>query len=98
MEGFGLVVLEAASTGIPVVASKLEGLKDAIHENENGFLVNTMDPESFRSIILSLLENDTTRRNFGIKAREYTKKHFHWQAISTQYVKALSPPRPEKPL
>lgn len=96
MEGFGLIVLEAASSGIPVVASKLEGLKDAIRNNENGFLANTMDPESFRSIIMSLLENETRRRNFGLKAREYTKKHFHWQAISMQYVKSLSLPKTEK--
>ncbi len=98
MEGFGLVALEAASTGIPVVASKLEGLTDAIHDNQNGHLVSTMNPESFRIIILSLLKNETSRRNFGIKAREYTKKHFHWKAISMQYVKSLSPPKPTEPL
>ena len=88
MEGFGLVVLEAASTGIPVVASKLEGLKDAIHNHENGFLAEPEEPESFKLIILSLLEDDTARKEFGEKAREYTKMNFHWRSISKQYVKA----------
>lgn len=90
MEGFGLVVLEAASTGIPVVASRLEGLKDAIHDHENGLLASPEQPESFRRIILSLLENDTERRNFGKKAREYTKKHFHWQSISKRYAEVCT--------
>jgi glycosyltransferase involved in cell wall biosynthesis len=90
MEGFGLSVLEAASTGIPVVASGLEGLKDAIHDDENGFLAEPGQVESYKHIILSLLEDNFVRENFGKKAREYTKKHFHWQSISKQYVKACS--------
>jgi glycosyltransferase involved in cell wall biosynthesis len=90
MEGFGLVVLEAASTGIPVIASRLEGLKDAIHDNENGFLAGPEQAESYRHIILSLLEDNLTRKNFGKKAREYTKIHFHWQSISKQYAEACS--------
>jgi glycosyltransferase involved in cell wall biosynthesis len=92
MEGFGLTVLEAASTGIPVVASRLEGLKDAIHDRKNGFLVDPEHPESFKHIVLSLLEDDTARRDFGEKAREYTKKHFHWQSISEQYFQACTAP------
>lgn len=90
IEGFGFVVLEAASTGLPVVASKLEGLKDAIHDHENGLLADSEHPESFKRIILSLLVNDTVRKNFGEKAREYTTKHFHWQSISKQYAEACS--------
>lgn len=39
MEGFGIVVLEAGATGLPVVASRLEGLKDAVNDGVNGVLV-----------------------------------------------------------
>jgi glycosyltransferase involved in cell wall biosynthesis len=97
MEGFGLSVLEAASTGIPVIAAKLEGLKDAIHDRENGFLVDPEHPESFRYIILTLFEDNIARRNFGAKAREYTKKHFHWQSISKLYVQACTVPNGKEP-
>jgi glycosyltransferase involved in cell wall biosynthesis len=39
MEGFGIVALEATSTGLPVVASHLEGIKDVVTNEQNGYLV-----------------------------------------------------------
>jgi len=89
MEGFGLVVLEAASVGLPVVVSRLEGLKDAIADNENGFLAEPENPESFRDTILALLGDETRRREFGVKARAYTNQHYHWEKISAQYIDVL---------
>lgn len=97
MEGFGLVVLEAASTGIPVVASRLEGLKDAIYDGENGLLAEPEHAESFRNIILSLLEDDAARKKFGKKARVYTKNNFHWRPISKQYIRACTAPNGKEP-
>ena len=41
MEGFGISVIEAASCEIPVIASNIEGLKDAIKDGQNGFLVES---------------------------------------------------------
>ena len=93
MEGFGLVVLEASCSGIPVIASKLEGLKDAIHDKENGFLAEAELPESFRHIIMSLLENDAERKAFSDRARNYTAKNFNWQFISKQYVQTCITPK-----
>lgn len=92
MEGFGLVALEAASSGMPVIASRLEGLVDAIHDNENGFLAEPGQEESFKSIILPLLENGSERKRFGKKARQYTQQHFHWQSICKQYAEVCTTP------
>jgi len=44
MEGFGINVVEAAVCGRMVAASALEGLKDAVKENENGFWLNAEMP------------------------------------------------------
>lgn len=90
IEGFGIALIEATSEGLPVVASRLEGLAEAITDGENGCLVAPQDPDSFRDAILSLSENDDVRREFGRHARTFTRKHYHWDMISDRYMKILS--------
>jgi len=87
MEGFGIVVHEAATAGLPVVASALEGILDALKDGKNGILVDTGDSEAFVKEIEKLLSNDKKRKEFGIKSREYTLKTYSWKNIASQYVK-----------
>ena len=89
MEGFGISVLEAGSCRLPVIASRLEGLKDAIIDNENGFLVESRDAEGFKNKINALLSDDTQRQAFGERARQYIVSHFEWQIIAQKYKEIL---------
>ncbi len=89
MEGFGMVVLEAASCRLPVVAARLEGLKDAIQDGENGFLVEPNDVNGFAKKIEYLLNDNEFRRSFGEKAREYTQKNFAWNKIVRKYLEEI---------
>lgn len=57
VEGFGLVTIEAAMRGMPVVASRLEGIEDAIVDGETGWLCEPGDAETFRSIVTDLLDD-----------------------------------------
>jgi glycosyltransferase involved in cell wall biosynthesis len=82
MEGFGIVALEAASCGLPVVASDLEGIKDAVDENENGFLVKPQNAAGFIQKILSYKEDMQFRK----KVREYTIGRFCWDKIASDYL------------
>ncbi len=54
-EGFGIVFLEAMASGIPVVASKLDGGREAVREGLLGVLVDPNDPEDLKQGILSAL-------------------------------------------
>jgi len=89
IEGFGLVALEAASCGLPVVASKLEGIEDAIKNGENGFLVDHSDIQGFVDIITNLLANDEEREKFGKRAREFSLENYHWRKIACTYLEEL---------
>ncbi len=89
MEGFGLVVIEAASCRLPVIASQLEGLKDAISEGKNGFFVEPSNAEVFIERINHLLSQDDFRLEFGEKARRYVEENFSWEKISQQYLKEI---------
>lgn len=85
MEGFGISVLEAASCGIPVVVSNLEGLKDAVADGKNGFLAEPEQAENWKRIIENLLNNEEQRKEFGRNARRYTAEHFNWNTIAACY-------------
>jgi len=85
MEGFGLVALEANSAGLPVIASKLEGIKDALKDGKNGFLVEPYDIQEFVNVITALLEDDRTREKMGRNARKYTLENYSCEKIARKY-------------
>ncbi len=65
VEGFGLVFLEAAAAGLPVVGSKNCGIDDAVRDGENGILVATRSPDDFASAILAILGNPDKKKAMG---------------------------------
>ncbi len=90
MEGFGIVALEAASSGLPVVASRLEGITDAITEAKNGILVEPLDSDSFLNAILWLLSDEEERHALGRRAREFTMEVYAWNKIVGKYYELFS--------
>ncbi len=90
MEGFGIAVIEAGSAGLPVVASDLEGLRDAIQQGENGFLVKPEQADGFIRTINELAENNTERRNFGDRAARFVENTFHWNMVAKKYIQTLT--------
>jgi len=88
-EGFGIAAIEAAAAGLCVVASRLDGIASAIIEGENGFLVSPEDVDAYVRIIVSLLKDANLRRNFGERAREFTRKNYSWQKIAGQYLRVF---------
>lgn len=83
-EGFGIVAIEAASIGLPVIASNIEGIKDAIINNKNGFLVEEKNIQQFHMKINTLLSLDTAPLREKIK--EYTQNNYNWEHICNQYL------------
>lgn len=90
MEGFGIAVIEATACGRPVVASDLEGLKDAVCHNENGLLVEPGNPQAFTKALLPLLADEKKRHDLGERARHYTETHYHWNIIARLYEEVLN--------
>jgi phosphatidylinositol alpha-1,6-mannosyltransferase len=89
LEGFGITTIEAAACARVVLASKLEGLKDAIKEGKNGFLVEPGKAEEWARKIKELLADDDFRRVFGEKARQYTIENFNWEKIARKYLEVI---------
>ncbi len=85
MEGFGINAIEAAVCERVVLASDLQGLKNAIHHGKNGFLLPHGQPEVWREEILRVCADDFDRESFGRRAREYTIENFSWEHIARKY-------------
>ena len=69
-ESFGLVALEAAACGLPVIASNVGGLRDNVVDGVTGLLVNERDPAEFAAAIDNLLEHQELRRLMGRRGVE----------------------------
>lgn len=87
MEGFGLVSLEAALAELPVIATGVEGIKDAVTDEKNGLLVPLEDAKAFEVALDELLKNTHLARKFGKQARVYTLKKYRWEAVAREYIK-----------
>lgn len=86
MEGFGIVVHEAATAQLPVVASSIEGIVDALADGKNGIMVPTRDTTRFVEEIEKLIDDPAARRRFGKRARSYTLRNYSWKRIALKYV------------
>jgi colanic acid/amylovoran biosynthesis glycosyltransferase len=75
-EGLGMVMLEAAATGVPGIGSRIGGIPEGIAEGETGFLVPERDPEALSIAIGTLLANQTLRLRMGEAARRRTERMF----------------------
>lgn len=89
MEGFGISVIEATTCRIPVIAANIEGLKDAIKDGENGFLVESGKAEAWIEKINELLANEEFRKDLGRKARKYAVENYSWDKISKRYLEVI---------
>lgn len=89
MEGFGINAIETAVCERTVLVSNFQGLKDAIHDGKNGFLIEHENDALWQKKVCDLLSDHFDRRSFGIQARKYTITHFSWPHIAQKYYEAL---------
>jgi glycosyltransferase involved in cell wall biosynthesis len=90
VEGFGIVAIEAAASGLPVVAARLEGIPDAIADGENGRLLPSGDAAAFVLAIEQLGADATARKAEGERGRVYTEQHNAWPRIIERYVELFA--------
>jgi phosphatidylinositol alpha-1,6-mannosyltransferase len=80
VEGLGMVFLEAAACGLPVVAGRSGGSTDAVVDGENGVLVDGDDVTNVAAAISDLLLDKPKARAMGVRGRAWTTEAWAWQA------------------
>jgi glycosyltransferase involved in cell wall biosynthesis len=81
-EGFGNVIIEGASTGIPSIATRIYGVIDAIDENETGLLYQAGNSDELAAKMKMLLENPELRKKLGENALSYSRQHFSKEMVT----------------
>jgi glycosyltransferase involved in cell wall biosynthesis len=75
-EGTPVSVLEAASTGLPVVSTLHAGIKDAVVHGESGFLVEEGDVEGMADYMYLLATDSRLAHAMGVRGRQHMQSHY----------------------
>jgi glycosyltransferase involved in cell wall biosynthesis len=74
-------VLEALSTGLPVVTTKVGGIPETITDGKNGFMCEPFNSKEFSDRILYLLEHPVEASEMGRLARKTIEARFDWRIV-----------------
>ena len=80
-ETFGLVVLEAMASGLPVIARDQGGPSDIVRNQETGYLVPPAEVEVFAGLVGELMRDERLRGKLGVRARAYAEE-MTWEKIN----------------
>lgn len=89
VEGFGIAAIEAGCCGLPVIASDLQGLKDAVIHGRTGFLVEAGNMKAFLDGIQKM---DLDRE----AVRSLVVETFDWEKVSERYEEVLGLLNPQQ--
>ena len=84
-EGMPLVVLEAMGTGLPIIASRVQGIEELVAENVNGALFNPGDVDELANCLIELVNDGEMRIEMGNRSTEKVVP-FDWKNIADAYL------------
>jgi len=85
MESFGLAAIEALSCEVPVLASRVGGLPEAVIDGECGYLLQVDDVDGMIEAGITLLSDDGRRVQMGREGRRWVMSQFHVSQIVKRY-------------
>ena len=89
VEGFGIVFLEAAASGRPVVAGRSGGAEEAVVDQETGLLVEGPEPKAVALAVASLLRAPEVAGRMGRAGRLRVEQRFTWRQQTDRLVEIL---------
>ena len=84
-EGFSNTILEAMSSGLPVVACPVGGNPEAVVDGVTGFLVPPQDPARMAEALAGLLDDPATATAMGRRGRSRVTEHFGREQMGTRF-------------
>jgi glycosyltransferase involved in cell wall biosynthesis len=75
-EGLGMVFIEAAAMGVPVVSTRHGGIPEAVRDGKTGLLVPERDAPSLAAAIGRLLRDASFRQQLSVEGQRFVQKQF----------------------
>ncbi len=98
-EPFGLTLLEAAASGLPLVATENGGPVDIIGNCTNGLLVNPLDKEAIGKALFEVLSNKEQWQTWSENGIAGVHKYYSWEAHADAYLAKVKPlPKKYEPI
>jgi glycosyltransferase involved in cell wall biosynthesis len=88
-EGLPTSVMEAASVGLPIIATDVGGTREIITDRESGILIKIKDVEELERKLCELLTNTELRTVLGSNARMLVNQKFDWDKITQDWIKIV---------
>lgn len=91
-EAFGIVLLEAAASGLPVIATRSGGMPEAVVEGETGFMFPERGDSELSNLLLTLMDQPERRLQMGRAGRQYALRfdiRLKTQELEALYEKVL---------
>ena len=90
-EPFGLTLIEAAASGLPIIATEDGGPQDIIGNCENGLLIDPLSSDSIKDAMLELLEDKSLWEKYAQQGLKGVRKYYSWDAHANHYLSLVRP-------
>ena len=77
-EPFGLVLLEAFSYGLPIVATRIGAIPEIVEDGESGYLVGPQNRDDLADRLTTLLGDPARCAHFGARGRQRVRERYSW--------------------
>ena len=94
VEGFGMVLLEAAACAKPTLAGNSGGTKEAIVDGTTGRVIDGDDSEAVATAIIDLLSSPTIAQSMGAAGRRRVEAEFDWPILAAKVGQAFGLDKP----
>ena len=88
-EPFGLTLIEAAASGLPIVATEDGGPVDIVGNCQNGLLIDPLEPDGIASAIHTIIGDWESWQNKSVSGLKGVREHYAWEAHADQYMKMV---------
>jgi phosphatidylinositol alpha-1,6-mannosyltransferase len=85
VEGFGMVVIEAAVAGVPAVVTSCGGIPDTVEDGKTGVILGPQEIAGYAEAVIALLRDPRRRAELGDAARERALREFTLEAIAPRW-------------
>ncbi len=90
-EPFGLTLIEAAASALPIVATEDGGPRDIIGNCRNGRLIDPLDSAAIAATLVELLEQPETLGRLAADGLDGVREHYSWDAHAKRYLSMVRP-------